>query len=111
MRYPQRAANSATKYVEQTRIWLGLTTALFDVIQAVEIFVVPVKFEETAVELISASLGHVVYDRALVAAILCREIVSDNLKFLNGILIINKERRPGDAEVVIVGAVDLKIVR
>ena len=62
-------------------------------------------------KLVRAGLRHVVDNRALVAPVLRGVVVGDDLDFLNLILIVHEHRGAGNVQVVVVGAVDLKVVR
>ena len=53
------------------------------------------KPEGAAVEVVRTALGHDIDDRALVATVLRREVVGDDLVFLNLILIIDEHGGSG----------------
>ena len=61
-------------------------------------------------ELVRAAFGHDIYNRALVAAVLRREVVGDELKLLHGVLVVDKEIRTANGQVVIVRAVECKVI-
>src|SRR6185369_7125425 len=67
--------------------------------------------ESAAVESVRAALGHDVNNRALIAAVLGREVVRNDLVFSYLVLKVHEQRRTGHAQVVVVGAVNLEVVR
>src|SRR3979411_2863669 len=101
------AAEGSAIHIIKAAIWLELTAGFLQVVQAVQVSVVLVEQEGRAVISIGAVGGHNVDDGALIAAILCREAVGDDLKLLHCILEVNEECRTRDAKVVIVGSVNL----
>ena len=87
-----------------------VVAASFDVGHRVEVLAVAVEPETAAVKFVRAGLGHDVHDGALVAAILGREVVGDDLKLTDRVRVINKETGTGDRKVVVVLAVDVEVV-
>src|SRR6266550_3607452 len=72
---------------------------------------IAVKLEQGAVELIGTTLGHDIHYGAEVTAILGREIIGDDLVFLDLVLIVYEQVGPADAEVIVVRTIDLEVVR
>ena len=68
------------------------------------------ELEARAVELVRSTLGHDVYHRALVAAILRREVIRNDLKLLHRVLVRNEEVRTANRQVVIVGTVQGEVI-
>src|SRR5438067_412932 len=111
MREVERPTDRSTEDVKETRIWLGLSASSLDVVKTVKYLVIAVELEGATVKLIASALRHIVDDGTLVATVLGREVISDNLNFLNLILIVNEQGWPGNAQVIVVRAVNLEIVR
>ena len=59
---------------------------------------------------VGAAPGNVVDDRALIAAVLRAEVVGQDLKLLEGVLVAEEVLRAGDGVVVVGLAVDLEVV-
>ena len=72
--------------------------------------VVVVKPEAGAVILVRPTTRDRIEHRARVATILRAELVSDESDFLNRVRIIQRDRRAGDTEVVVVLTVDHEVV-
>src|SRR5258705_5132581 len=101
----------AAEYVVEALVRFELFAPLLDVVKTVQVLVVLVEPKRAAVVLVRAALGHDVYHRALVATVLRREVVGDDLVFLNLILIVDEHGGAGDAQVIVISAVDLKVIR
>src|SRR2546430_1072866 len=71
---------------------------------------VAVKLERGPVKLVGAALRYDVNHGPEVAAVFRREVVGDDLIFLNLILIVDEEIGPTNAQVVVVRPVDLKVI-
>src|SRR5205085_12624904 len=69
-----------------------------------------VQLERGTMPGIAAGLGHVVDDRAHVAAVLGAEVVADDLELLDQVLVGNEERRTGDGVVVVRLTVNREVV-
>ena len=90
-------------------VWIAESTRLLRVATGIQRVVV-VKPEAGTVILVRATARNRIEHRARVATILSAELVCDEPDFLNGVGIIQRDRRTGDAEVVIVLAVDHEVV-
>ncbi len=69
-----------------------------------------VKLEAATVQRVRTGLGDVVHNRACIAAVLRTEIIGDDLYFLNGVLVTEKDLRSAYAIVVVRLAVDFRVV-
>ena len=49
------------------------------------------KFKAASVKLVRPALGNDIDYRTLVAAILCREVIGDDLEFLHCVLVVDEE--------------------
>src|SRR6185295_2465853 len=110
-RQRQRPTDRAAEYVVEALVRFELSASLLNIVKTVQVLVVLVEPKRAAVVLVRAALGHDVDHRALVATILRREVVGDDLVFLNLILIIDEHGGSGDAQVIIIRAIDLKVIR
>ena len=67
--------------------------------------------KEIAMEFVAARLRHDVNDRSGVASILRGKIIGDDLVFRHLALVVNEQRGAANTQIVIVRAVNLKVIR
>ena len=72
--------------------------------------VIVVKPEARAVKLVRATARDRIEHRARVATILGAELVSDESDFLNRVRIVQRDRRSGNTEIVVILTIDHEIV-